>query len=71
MRFPNPIQPNRRPNARPKEAPSASVLEHCLPPDPKAPPRPTVPEPFCGTLPPALPSVLESLGSSRRIGRSR
>jgi len=62
MRFPKSNQPDPR-----------SLLERLLPPDPKAPPRPTVPAPTCGTLPPQLPSVigsvLASLGRTGRIGR--
>ncbi|HUQ80617.1 MAG TPA: hypothetical protein VM076_05760 [Gemmatimonadaceae bacterium] len=46
-----------------------SILGRILPPDPKAPPRPTVPPPTCGTLPPALPSLPELLGGLWRIGR--
>lgn len=51
------VPSSRKPQTAPK-----SVLDRLLPPDPKAPPRPTVPGPTCGTLPPALPSVLDLLG---------
>ena len=47
----------------------ASILGRILPPDPKAPPRPTVPPPTCGTLPPQLQSLSDLLGGSWRIGR--
>jgi len=72
MRFPKSNQPDPLHGAH-RDAPSKSFLDQLLPPDPKAPPRPTVPAPTCGTLPPQLPSVLGSLlgslGRSGRIGR--
>jgi len=40
-----------------------------LPPNPPAPSRPTIPPPTCGTLPPALDSVLSALGNLGRPGR--
>ena len=33
----------------------SSLLEQILPADPKAPEKPTIPPPTCGTLPPANP----------------
>ena len=44
------------------DTPAASVVEQILPPDPKAPSRPTIPPPTCGTLPPATHPVLQWLG---------
>jgi len=65
MRLPRiPLGPSR--NGPRRDRPSASILEHVLPPDPEPPSRPTVPPPTCGTLPPKLPSLLHWLGSSRR-----
>jgi len=67
MRFPEiPLNPPRSGPAR--DDPPASIIGHFLPPDPKAPTRPTVPPPTCGTLPPELPSVLDWLSGSRRKG---
>jgi hypothetical protein len=67
MRFPKiPLDPS--PNGPRRDRPSASILEQLLPPDPKAPTRPTVPPPTCGTLPPALPSVLDLLRGPKRRG---
>ena len=42
----------------------SSVLGQILPPDPKAPERPTAPGPTCGTLPPgnSLVDVLGKIG---------
>ena len=57
------------PKPRGKEARPASLVDRLLPPDPKAPPRPTIPPPNCGTLPPALPSALDLLGTLRKFGR--
>jgi hypothetical protein len=68
MRFPKiPLDPGRH---GPRGArPSPSILERVLPPDPKAPTRPTAPPPTCGTLPPRAPSLLRLLGGLRRPGR--
>lgn len=62
-------QPGSVPSSGHRKTPPASVPDRLLPPDPKAPPRPTVPGPTCGTLPPAFPGVIRLLGSWGRIGR--
>lgn len=67
MRFPK-IPLDTALNGPRRDRPTVSILEQLLPPDPKAPARPTVPPPTCGTLPPALPSVLDRLGGTRRSG---
>ena len=67
MRLPK-IPLDTAPNGPRRDRPTVSILEQLLPPDPKAPARPTVPPPTCGTLPPALPSVLDLLGGTRRSG---
>jgi hypothetical protein len=69
MRRPNGIDRGSATRAAKSDL-GASILDQILPPDPKAPPRPTVPPPTCGTLPPQLPSVSELLGGLWRIGRS-
>lgn len=45
------------------------TLDGVLPPNPEPPSRPTIPPPTCGTLPPAIPSVLQALGNIGKIGR--
>jgi hypothetical protein len=65
MRIPTTI-PELLQKASRGDAPAASVLEHILPPDPKAPPRPTIPPPTCGTLPPPIHPVLQWLGGLKR-----
>ena len=68
MRRPNGV--DRGSGKHPEPGDAGSILGRILPPDPKAPPRPTVPPPTCGTLPPQLPSASELLGGLCRIGRS-
>jgi hypothetical protein len=46
-----------------------SVLGRILPPDPAPPARPTTPPPTCGTLPPAVSSVVDLLGIVGKFGR--
>ena len=70
MRFPKmPLNPLRGGPVRDelREA-RASIVDRLLPPDPKAPTRPTVPPPTCGTLPAQLPPVLDRLSGPRRKG---
>lgn len=64
MKFPNPLQTDSRPSGGPAKPPS--ILDRVLPPDPPAPPRPTIPAPPCGTLPAPVPPVLKSLGGRKR-----
>ena len=54
---------------RPASHDPASILDKVLPPDPKAPSRPTVPPPTCGTLPASLPGLSDLLGGLGRFGR--
>jgi len=61
--------PHQSPSPRPSEAPLATLLSQFLPPDPKAPTRPTIPPPTCGTLPPVVSSVVDLLGGLGRFGR--
>jgi hypothetical protein len=68
MTKPKPGKAPRRGNARRGATPPTNP-DRLLPPDPKAPERPTVPGPHCGTLPPVLPSLPGSSGGSRRLGR--
>lgn len=63
------MRPKDANQSRPVSPDPSSILDHVLPPDPKAPPRPTVPPPTCGTLPPSLPSLSDLLGGTGRIGR--
>ena len=46
-----------------------SLPGRILPQDPAAPTRPTIPPPTCGTLPPAVGSVVDLLGGLGRLGR--
>lgn len=69
MRLPNPFQSNPLPSGGHQDNPAKTILDSILPPDPKAPERPTIPPPNCDTLPPVLGSVPESLGG--RKGRRR
>ncbi len=46
-----------------------SLPGRILPPDPAPPARPTIPPPTCGTLPPAVSSVVDLLGGLGRFGR--
>jgi len=46
-----------------------SPLGRILPPDPAPPTRPTIPPPTCGTLPPAVSTVMDLLGGLSRFGR--
>ena len=65
MRFPKiPINPPQRGAAR--DDSRASIVSQLLPPDSKAPTRPTVPPPTCGTLPPWPLPKPDVLGGSRR-----
>ena len=48
------------------DASPMSISEQLLPPDPKAPPRPTIPPPTCGTLPPPIHPVLQWLDGLKR-----
>ena len=61
MRVPTSI-PELLQQASRGDTPATSVVEQVLPPDPKAPSRPTIPPPTCGTLPPAIHPVLQWLG---------
>jgi hypothetical protein len=61
--------PQQRPSPRSQETPLGSLLSQFLPPDPKAPTRPTIPPPTCGTLPPVVSSVVDLLGGLGRFGR--
>ena len=68
MRFPGfPLNPPTGGPAR-DESLASIIAQHVLPPDPKAPTRPTVPPPTCGTLPPSLPPMLVRPSGSRRKG---
>ena len=63
MRFPDFNVPTNTPTpAKP------SALGHILPSDPKAPERPTIPPPTCGTLPPSNP-LLDLLGTIGKLGK--
>lgn len=63
MRFPGLVPPN------PLQTQGDGNSSRILPPDPKAPERPTIPPPTCGTLPPPVPSLPDLLGGGRRGGR--
>ena len=55
-------------NSTPPEPTVSSILGQILPPDPKAPEKPTIPPPTCGTLPPSSP-LGDLLGSIIKPGR--
>ena len=69
MRIPNPFQPNPLPGSGHRDNPVKTILDSILPPDPKAPERPTIPPPTCDTLPPNVGSLPESLGGRGRRRR--
>jgi hypothetical protein len=69
MRLSNLTQLNSIPSRRHGKESIASVLSQFLPPDLKAPERPTIPAPSCGTLPPRIPGLDELLGVAKRISR--
>ena len=65
MRFPRiPVNPPQGGAAR--DDLRASIVSQLLPPDPKAPTRPTAPPPTCGTLPAWPLAKPDVLGGSRR-----
>ena len=55
-------------NPIPPKSSVPSLLGQILPPDPRAPEKPTIPPPTCGTLPPGnlLGDVLGKLGTPGR-----
>jgi hypothetical protein len=66
MRLPNLTGSNSSPGPRHSSGSITTLLDQFLPPDPKAPERPTIPPPTCGTLPPQLPLLGDLLGITRR-----
>ncbi len=68
MRLPNlpPLSPS--PGPLHSTGSITALLDQFLPPDPKAPERPTIPPPTCGTLPPQLGLLGDLLGiTGRRV----
>ena len=65
MRLENFLPSQTTPGARQPD----SLLGGILPPDPAPPARPTIPPPTCGTLPPAVSSVVDLLGGLGGFGR--
>jgi hypothetical protein len=65
MRLADLLQSQTTPGPRQPDSAPGGIL----PQDPAAPTRPTIPPPTCGTLPPAVASVVDLLGGLGRLGR--
>jgi hypothetical protein len=65
MRLPGFSLPNVPQGPTAPDVSKPSLLDRILPPDPRAPERPTIPPPTCGTLPPELPALPDLPGKPR------